>query len=410
MAQSKIVLALVLLTGLAASCGDSSSRAPAPALTATASSIAAAQSRDTSTPARWPTRLTELTFVDPLRGWAIGACPNADVSTGPCRILATEDGGQTWKVQYHSALDIEQLRDLQFLDAQHGFAFGTLSDGSTTPIFATTDGGRTWEKRNSTGLQLESVQFVTAQRGFALARGTGVIFRTTDGGKAWLFVYGSPECHFKAIDFLTANEGWAGGESSDGPCLFHTTDGGRNWSMSFRGAQSAPVAEAFAAFVNPQGDRDLSEMIGHVNGNCSVSELHFVSPTDAWLVVGCRAYFSGGFAVMKTVNAGESWQYMWGLTSCLMSCQGGTYGLYPLFFLDATHAWRQAPGHAIGLTTDGGQTWANSPPVDPSTPWCCGNAFFADALHGWILGQPDAIAVTSDGGLTWATLQPMFVP
>lgn len=343
--------------------------------------------------------ISALTFADPQHGWAIGECSDYDHGT-KCTILATRDGGRTWRSQHRS---IGRLRTLQFLDAQHGFAIATGADSS---IVATADGGRTWTRRDlARNLALNAVDFVTPQQGFALA--SGVIFQTIDGGQTWIFDYGSASCSFAAISFATRDAGMAAGSGQDGPCLYQASNGGETWSESFKSVTSPPVEEAFREFLDP-GARPvtpLSEQLSRADESCAGSDVHVASATGAWLTVGC---FSGGFAVLKTEDAGQTWDYAWGTTSCLMGCQTGNNGRFPLFFLDATRAWRQASGYAIGSTSDAGQTWTESPPVDPSSSWCCDNAVFVDASHGWVIVGEAAIAVTTDGGLTWETFQPAF--
>ena len=97
MAHNKVVLAALVLAALAASCGGSSRPSANPTVTAPASPPA---SPTTSTALSGPTGVSSLAFVDPMRGWAIRACTTTGGTTTPCDILATDDGGTTWHVQY----------------------------------------------------------------------------------------------------------------------------------------------------------------------------------------------------------------------------------------------------------------------------------------------------------------------
>jgi hypothetical protein len=62
-----------------------------------------------------------------------------DELPGPSKILATVDGGTTWKVQYTSP---RSFFDVVFRDAKHGWAVGDRA-----AIWATTDGGITWSQQ-----------------------------------------------------------------------------------------------------------------------------------------------------------------------------------------------------------------------------------------------------------------------
>lgn len=407
MARIKVVLALVLFAGLAASCGGGSS-GDALAPTSTSKAATAERLPDLLSGAPIPAGLTALTFIDPQHGWALDTCSELNDFL-VCEIVATSDGGITWQIQERH---LGRLQSLQFLDARIGFAVSSL--GQEIEILATTDGGATWSSRyGGRGLELSAVTFVTPERGFAIAPGSGTIFRTSDGGTTWVFAYGSPSCRFNALDFPATNEGWVGGDGVVGPCLHHTEDGGESWRAAFNGAESDSVADAIVDFVDPNGNRDdLPELIGHVNGNCGVGMVDFVDPANGWLVVGCRAHFSGGFAVMSSSDGGGTWQHVWGPSSCIMGCQMLTGGRGPVFFLDTDHVWRQGR-NAIEKSADGGLTWTVGQEVGQNYDSYYG-AFFVDPANGWVPTRdddpPGTIRVTTDGGLTWAVQQITIEP
>lgn len=143
--------------------------------------------------------LTALRFVDARTGWAAGHLGT---------ILKTEDGGQSWTVQLDGVraaqLAAEALRaggderaarhaqqlieegpdkaffDLEFLDAQRGFAVGAYN-----LAFATVDGGRTWTAiaprlPNPKSLHLYAVRALRGQ--LFVAGEQGLLLRSTDGG------------------------------------------------------------------------------------------------------------------------------------------------------------------------------------------------------------------------------------
>ena len=77
-------------------------------------------------------------------------------------------------------------------------------------------------------------------------------------------------------------------------------------------------------------------------------------------------------------------------------------------FVDPSHGWGMTPKGDVGITRDGGRTWAKCPAA--TAPGIYANAIdFIDELRGWVAGyvyneHRSYIYATMDGGLTW-TLQ-----
>ncbi len=99
--------------------------------TANATNTARAAVSPTQAPAQ--SRLNAVSFVDNKRGWAVGV--------GGV-IVATIDGGRTWKNQNSNA-DVDLL-DVKFINATEGWAVG--AEGM---IIHTIDGGRAWQMEPS---------------------------------------------------------------------------------------------------------------------------------------------------------------------------------------------------------------------------------------------------------------------
>lgn len=74
--------------------------------------------------------LTAVTFVNPSLGWAVGH---------DATILATTDGGYSWKVQQHMPELEKPLLDIVFKNDKQGIAVGAYG-----LFFVTNDGGNTW--------------------------------------------------------------------------------------------------------------------------------------------------------------------------------------------------------------------------------------------------------------------------
>jgi hypothetical protein len=113
--------------------------------------------------------LSRVFFVDTQHAWIAG-----DNGT----ILATRDGGTTWKQQTSGTA--EMLESLFFIDASRGWAVGLRGT-----ILATRDGGTTWKPQSSrTSEWLFSVHFADASHGWVVGL-AGLILATTDGGVTW---------------------------------------------------------------------------------------------------------------------------------------------------------------------------------------------------------------------------------
>ena len=79
-------------------------------------------------------------------------------------ILATTDGGTTWKVQDTWKMWIAGVNSMAFADTTHGWVVG---GGGV--ILATTDGGNSWKRQHSgTKMNLGAVAFADATHGLAV--------------------------------------------------------------------------------------------------------------------------------------------------------------------------------------------------------------------------------------------------
>ena len=94
--------------------------------------------------------LAAVQFVTPQQGWVVGAG----------RILATEDAGKNWQVQYQGSA---KLFGVDFVDVDHGFAIGT------NQVLGTDNGGRQWSEVKEPCLAISSVYFTSPNVGYAVA-------------------------------------------------------------------------------------------------------------------------------------------------------------------------------------------------------------------------------------------------
>src|SRR5256885_564474 len=79
----------------------------------------------------------------------------------------------------------QDFRSVHFADARHGWVVGDNLVGFGSLIVATSDGGATWKRQQSgTSENLSSVHFADSRHGWAAGDG-GTILSTSDGGGSW---------------------------------------------------------------------------------------------------------------------------------------------------------------------------------------------------------------------------------
>jgi photosystem II stability/assembly factor-like uncharacterized protein len=148
--------------------------------------------------------------------------------------MATSDGGASWTRQYAGTADLDQM---DFIDGQHGWAAGGGS------LLRTTDGGASWSAlAEPCQGELSSVHFVSPALGYAVAAATpaeqspggqdttalgGSLLRTANGGSTWSPVTSAPADPQSAC-FANADDGYLGTPAH----IWRTTDGGQRWTLA----------------------------------------------------------------------------------------------------------------------------------------------------------------------------------
>jgi photosystem II stability/assembly factor-like uncharacterized protein len=122
--------------------------------------------------------------VDPL---ATGAGSSA-AAEPPNFILATSDGGASWREQYSSST--HRPLEVAVVDAKHVWAVGWSGPGASGLVLVTRDGGATWRSRPvpapvpREARILRDVAFSDVEHGWTVAGG-GAILTTGNGGETW---------------------------------------------------------------------------------------------------------------------------------------------------------------------------------------------------------------------------------
>ena len=144
--------------------------------------------------------LWDVDFVSSTEGWIVSEDPDA--------ILWTTDGGNTWTV-ISTGSRMKRSLDFHLLNANTGWAVG--NGGS---IVATQNGGTTWKKQRSGAPPddfLFDIRFIDAMRGWAV----GIPERPADydGGATWRTQPVPPRGRWMTVFFADATHGWMVGEA-----------------------------------------------------------------------------------------------------------------------------------------------------------------------------------------------------
>lgn len=323
-----------------------------------------------------PPHLSALHFVNAELGW----------TAGQGVILATTDGGTSWRRQYLGSADVTGF---SFLSPTLGFA-------ATSQGLLKTEDGRTW--RPVPGPSLEQVEFFSPEAGWALSGGSQefqrTLLATADGGATWRRLAIGPvagACFFGVqvgIAALSAHAGQA-------VTVERTTDGGAHWH---------PVLSVQGAVPK---------------------ELQCTPDGSAWLVAaGWASMSQQSYSVFRSADAGASWRVILANTTGNGPGPGSSAGVPagpgsspgPLAVVDRSTAVMAGTCVACNMgtasfsaTTDGGAAWS---PATHSVPLPTAFPAMLDMLSarvGWLLSTPSPgesqIQETTDGGATWRTLR-----
>jgi len=119
--------------------------------------------------------LTAVAFADVQHGWAVGH---------DAAVVATSDGGRTWKLQNYQPELEKPLLGLLVLDAQHVLAVGAYG-----LMLETRDGGASWEEVDTLGFNEEELHLNSIARlnngDLFVAGEQGLLAISTDGGASW---------------------------------------------------------------------------------------------------------------------------------------------------------------------------------------------------------------------------------
>lgn len=372
-------------------------------------------------------------FADADHGWlARGAT-----------ILATRDGGQTWREQFRTDSEVQAIT---FVSATRGWI------ETERGLILTEDSGATWQPISTTpedgprrmprppkatmcgGLSPLHFASVDQQTGWMLCLGepaTGsqekALFQTVDGGTSWQMLVGSDWEQPTALSvmgyandmfFLDAQHGWIG-QSRGG--LLATVDGGQTWQQVPTPGEAATWVDQVqflsttVGFARAPQKRGLPTLFRTDDGGATWRAI-YTAPSRPRRPNGPTQFFADGSGIgaverwksaafLRSTDAGRTWAQIEAISDI---CGAFTTSVCDLSFADPQHGWAtitcaRSPLHALYRTEDGGATWsrmaAPGPPDDPPV-----GISFVDQRTGYLVSAAGYLWRTDDAGATWAAV------
>ena len=271
--------------------------------------------------------LTDVFFTSTDEGW---------VSGEHATILHTTNGGTSWTAQVggDAANSEHPIHSLRFLDSKHGWAI----QDDPVRLLRTLD-GQNWEKVRGSfppGVYAIDYTFTSVRHGILLGSNNGGFYVTNDGGRHWQQI--SPcqltasvqgltrteDCHVRKLQMLSAREGYALVDWSQGFALMRTDDAGQNWHSIVPDVSDCCGPDAFftdlnhgvllfnngRTYVTENGGRNwralLSGNVGLTSGGATPS-LRFSDPEVGW-VLGASPDNSDTQRISFSIDGGQHWK------------------------------------------------------------------------------------------------------
>lgn len=306
-----------------------------------------------------------ITFANEKQGWAAVYH----------WIFHTEDGGQTWVLQFDTGSTNHSLGKIEFRDATHGCAVGWS-------IVCTDDGGKTWSERLGLApkddVGLGGVSLIGHTDGWTAGR-AGQIYRTVDGGRSWKITLQSNKCGSEPF-FVNKKTGWLYNRRAVN-IICRTDDGGNTWENQGIGIK---VKSVF--FI----DDKIGWAVGMIEEWKNGMDTNYSGDRISALSV-----------IKHTVDGGKTWETQ---HSKSMNEQGFTDLLF-ISFLNQNAGWIVGGKGAILHTEDGGKHWTHQKSGNMKSTLI--RVQFVDAKVGWITGVQfgdrwkGIILHTKDSGKNW---------
>ena len=280
-------------------------------------------------------------------------------------ILHTTDGGENWTRQGSpNTIPNVPLSDVRAIDANTAWAVGN-EDGNYAVILRTTDGGKTWIRCGAPGSvpDFGALGIGAVDSKIAWVVGSnGTIIHTEDGGKTWALQASNTSAALMKVAAIDRYNAWIVGDHDNGyAVILRTSDGGLTWTR--------------------QGNASTVKTIGLIDVTAADNK-------TAWAV-------GVDYAVLKTLDGGESWQTQMYNSSGMAHINGACA-------IDDYNAWITQDYGVVYWTGDGGKNWNEQSP---------GKGFYLMSASArilktfWVVGFSQSnkgiILHTTNRGVNW---------
>lgn len=251
-----------------------------------------------------------LDFINANDGWLM-VHPDHGMNSNPGELMATYDGGASWREVTQTGSGLPFGGDIGFLTNSTGWLVGAGTSTTNNKMYMTTDGGKSWTKQDlpfagatSGTLSVDAPpSFFSSTTGIVTA--THVpnshlsvdfakdVFETSDAGRTWRSVASVKTG--SAVSFIDSHHGWlwtrqprdTGSTAPVQGSLLATSDGGQTWTPLHLG----------------------SALSAHLQAGEGVISIDFVSASDGWMLVQSAL----GAQLLRTTDGGHSWTDLPGL-------------------------------------------------------------------------------------------------
>jgi photosystem II stability/assembly factor-like uncharacterized protein len=330
---------------------------------------------------------------------ALTACTS---STAPSPTSSTSSTGTTTTTQARpitaTSSPPQDVDAVDFLNANVGWA----TENNSTRLLMTTDGGVRWRDVSPPML---------LRKGFILAGGLAgasflspsdfwvtvydlgpdrllpvLLFHTTDGGRHWVGAGSLPRGVGQAwVSFLNDQQGWVAVGNGDAAgtgavTIYETTSGGEHWSVVSR---SRAVTGARGTPDNP--------------GPCEETGLS-ISGTTRAPVLWLTGWGTAAPCLERSTDGGRRWGYVAPLDP---SPGGGGEVLSPVVFSGSRGALVDSYGSVMAFysTSNGGYSWVEHRPPRPRN-----GPMDVVSPTTWFVMVGKVLYLTTDAGVTWTSL------
>ncbi|GCE21133.1 hypothetical protein KDK_49330 [Dictyobacter kobayashii] len=171
-----------------------------------------------------------ISFANNQDGWATAEYPGSTPW-----LYVTHNGGTTWQSQSIPQPNGQQAGTFTTTPPVFFGQNGILPtqvyyNSPNIDLYVTHNGGATWTSTTLANYNADTFSALDTQHVWATQSNGTAIYSTTDGGTSWHAIGNTPQ-PISELSFVDPQNGWAIGQSTSTPQLYHTINGGATWTQ-----------------------------------------------------------------------------------------------------------------------------------------------------------------------------------